>query len=73
MTCPNCNSTNHEEGAIFCHICGTQLKEMAPSMYRAKKSMREKSVDERLSILISNIYTSFKRTNTYAVSYHSYI
>lgn len=23
--CPNCNATDHEEGARFCHVCGTKL------------------------------------------------
>lgn len=27
MKCPNCNATNHEESAKFCHLCGTQLRE----------------------------------------------
>jgi len=27
MKCPKCNATDHEEGAFFCHICGTQLRE----------------------------------------------
>ena len=27
MKCPKCNATNHEESAIYCHICGTQLRE----------------------------------------------
>ena len=26
MTCPNCNTTDHEEGAKFCHKCGVQLE-----------------------------------------------
>ena len=25
MKCPRCNETYHEEGARFCHICGTPL------------------------------------------------
>ena len=25
MKCPNCNATDHEEDAKFCHICGTKL------------------------------------------------
>ena len=25
MKCPNCKTTDHEEGARFCHICGTKL------------------------------------------------
>ena len=25
MMCPNCNATDHEEGARFCHVCGTEL------------------------------------------------
>lgn len=25
MKCPNCNTTYHEDGAKFCHVCGTRL------------------------------------------------
>ncbi len=25
IKCPNCNTTDHEEGARFCHICGNKL------------------------------------------------
>ncbi len=25
MKCPKCNATDHEEGAMFCHICGASL------------------------------------------------
>ncbi len=27
MKCPNCNETNHEEGAKFCHVCGCPLND----------------------------------------------
>ncbi len=27
MKCSKCNATDHEEGALFCHVCGTQLRE----------------------------------------------
>lgn len=26
MKCPNCNATDHEEGAKFCHVCGAKLQ-----------------------------------------------
>jgi len=27
MKCPKCNETDHEEGAMFCHICGASLND----------------------------------------------
>lgn len=27
MRCPQCNTTDHEEGARFCHICGASLED----------------------------------------------
>ena len=35
MRCPKCNAINHEEGAIFCHMCGTQLRD--PGVFQIGK------------------------------------
>ena len=35
MKCPNCNETEHEPGAKFCHVCGCQLGvELVKDSYR---------------------------------------
>lgn len=31
MKCPNCNETDHEDGAKFCHVCGAKLTSIPPT------------------------------------------
>ena len=31
MKCPNCNETDHEPSAKFCHVCGAKLAVISPT------------------------------------------
>ena len=56
MTCPNCNSTNHEEGAIFCHICGTQLRDSRVLQIGKDEYNQLCESKKRLEALLQNGY-----------------
>lgn len=56
MTCPNCNSTNHEEGAIFCHICGTQLRDSRVLQIGKDEYYQLCQSKTRLEVLLQNGY-----------------
>lgn len=39
MICPNCNETEHEPNAKFCHVCGAELSGLISSMLRDIKAI----------------------------------
>lgn len=39
MRCPNCNITNHEPAAKFCHVCGVELIEDAQSYHKGESRL----------------------------------
>jgi len=37
MKCPNCNETDHEPSAKFCHVCGAKLPVISPTTEKSSK------------------------------------
>ena len=56
MKCPKCNETDHEEGAVFCHICGTQLRETGVLQIGKDEYYQLCESKTRLEALLQNGY-----------------
>lgn len=56
MKCPNCNTIDHEEGAVFCHICGTQLREVDVVSVKKDELNRLRIGNARLEELLQRGY-----------------
>jgi len=54
INCPNCNATDHEEGAIFCHICGTKLRETDVVPIKIDELHRLRTGNARLEVILQN-------------------
>ena len=52
MKCQKCNATDHEDGAFFCHICGTQLREKDVVTVSKDEYGRLRQSDTRLKELL---------------------
>ena len=46
MKCPNCNETDHEPNAKFCHVCGTPLVEIIKSTSGEKEPPKPSPLSE---------------------------
>jgi len=56
MKCSKCNATDHEEGALFCHVCGTQLRENDVVSVRKDEYNNLCQSDARLKELLQKGY-----------------
>ena len=47
MKCPNCNATDHEPGAKYCHMCGSPLMGNDKTPHTGMECPRPKEVGEK--------------------------
>ena len=47
LVCPKCGETNHEPGAKFCHVCGSNLGADEPSHEKEDEKQKKSSKNRR--------------------------
>ena len=60
MKCPNCNETDHEPTAKFCHVCGVKLSSTKPlPSKRDKRRLNGLIIRVIVYIILVTIFTFF--------------
>ena len=67
MFCPNCNATEHEIGAKFCHVCGYVLEDIPHSALISKGTM---ALRKETKYIIIHYSPAIKNYHGNDVGYH---
>lgn len=68
MKCPNCNETEHEPTAKYCHVCGTKLKTNDNNSEKEEKNSKRKKAKQKDRMYIQYLLFLFLLLETVLIS-----
>ena len=68
MKCPNCNETEHEPTAKYCHVCGTKLKTNDNNSEKEEKNSKRKKAKQKDRMYIQYLHFLFLLLETVLIS-----